>query len=523
MWPVLYLPQGETKTIALDSRTADMKALLLNLQEQRFNGYVEILASHEHGLLLFHQGRICNCFYEGTVELKLSREQIIRHFLPTMTKRGDTIITTAELAPQRLEALSALEIKPPVQQELETVFLDMNKLFDTLCRKDFTGTLRFFQIRNNPRLGNILLKMKKITPDQLREALQLQLSGDGALRLGDALVKIKALSAGDLKEGLTRQLYTRKGSDNELALALFYEGVFLGGYTSGDKILTASRQEVLAWISAEGVLLDIIEGVLPRAVAFPLELESELEPIKPKSSRAEARPISRTTAIKIPERGRKDEKTKTEEPEKPASDPELQRLIEETLNLKGDDLVLDIGLTVDAMLSEPKPAERNRETADSPRDIPDEKSRSEEILPEAAPPSSHGRPKKIDTTAAVDQEGNSILAAPASHSGISEPGAIKDPARLFVEKDQDEEAGLKPLPDNLSGLEYMRAVMEKYMGFLGRALLEQEQERLELPKKIRSNAQLRIINKHLFFPLSLIVGPSMARRIGEEIQARIGD
>jgi hypothetical protein len=478
-----------------------MTALLLKLQKQHFNGYVEILASHEHGLLLFHQGRICNCFYEGTAELKLSREQIIRYFLPTTTKTSDTIIKTTELDPQRLEALSALAIKPPVQQELETVFLDMNKLFDTLCRKNFTGTLRFFQIRNNPRLGNLLLKMKKITAEQLREAIQLQLSGAGALRLGDALVKIKALSAGDLKEALTRQLYTRKSSDNELALALFFEGVFLGGYTSADKILTASRQEVLAWILADGVLLDIIEGVLPKEVSFPLELkpESELEPINPKTSRAEARPLSRKTEIKIPDRHRKEEKKipkKAKAPEVQAPNQELQQLIAETLNLKGDDLILDFGLSADTIPSPPKPAGRNQERDASPRDILDEKFRSDEILPAAAVPTHY-----------------------ESLEPVERP-ETKDP---FAGEDQDKKLDLEPLPDNLQGLEYMRALMEKYMGFLGRSLLKREQERLEMPYEIQSNAQLRIINKNLFLPLSLLVGPSMARRIVNEIQSRIGE
>ncbi|MCK5218464.1 hypothetical protein KAR10_03005 [bacterium] len=520
MWPVLYLPQGETKTIALDSRTADMKALLLKLQEQRFNGYVKILAFHEHGLLLFHQGRICNCFYEGTIELELSREQIIRHFLPATTKAGNTVIKIAELDPQRLEALSALETKSPVQQELETVFLDMNKLFDTLCRKNFTGTLRFYQIRNNPRLGNILLKMKKITADQLREAIQLQLSGAGALRLGDALVKIKALTTGGLKEALARQLYTRKSSDNELALALFFEGAFLGGYTSADKILTVSRQEVLAWISEEGVLLDIIEGVLPGKVLLPRELESELESVNPETSREEARPLSRKTGIKTPDRRKEGGPKKMAE----APDQELQLLIEETLNLKGDDLILDIGLPSDTDPFEPKPDGQDQEISDSRRDIPDEKSRSEETLPEAetAPSRSHRRPKEIDTTVAIDQEKDIIFAAPVSHSGISEPGAMKKAVNLFSEEDKDKWSDTKPLSDDLQGIDYMRAVMEKYMGFLGPVLLEREQEELGIPVRTQSKYQLRIINKHLFSSASLIVGPSMARRIVDENQARIG-
>jgi hypothetical protein len=318
VWPLLYTPGGKLKYEKLNYRSARFADLLTELLVPGFSGYVEILALHEHGLLLFHRGQIRNGFYEGTEDLQLSPQDVIRHFMATGTSERETVLNVGELAPAVLEALGALTSRTPAHRELETTFLDLPKLFTTFARKRFTGTLRFYRIRSNTRLGNLLLRLNKITADQLREAIRLQLSGVGALRLGDALVKTGAIRPQDLEEALNRQSNTRKGSDLEVALALFHDGDFLGGYTSEERQLVTSQTEVLTWLNKPELLMDIIEGLLPP----PVDAQTVLGPgqVAP-APKAEAQPAA-----------------KASEPQ--AIAPAAAE--EETLSFKADDLILDI-------------------------------------------------------------------------------------------------------------------------------------------------------------------------------------
>ena len=320
MWPQLYTPSGKLKYEKLAYRSARFADLLAELLVPAFSGYVEILALHEHGLLLFHRGQIRNGFYEGTEDLQLSPQDVIRHFMTTGTSERETVLNVGELNPEVLEALGALTARTPAHRELETTFLDMPKLFATFARKRFTGTLRFYRIRSNTRLGNLLLRLNKITADQLREAIRLQLSGEGALRLGDALVKSGAIRPQDLQEALNRQSVTRKGSDLEVALALFHGGAFLGGYTAEERQLVTSQTEVISWLNQPELLMDIVEGVLPQ----PVDAQTVLGP-----GQAAPEPAPKT---------RNQPAAKTPAPEAAAPAP----LEEETLSFKADDLILEI-------------------------------------------------------------------------------------------------------------------------------------------------------------------------------------
>lgn len=280
MWPLLYLPKGEIKVEKLYYRQANLPGMIKDLSAEAFNGYIEILALQEKGLIVFHQGEVVSCFYEGTDELELTQEQIIRHFLDEQSKESDTIINVYGLTAEMIVSLSALCTPAPIHRELESSFMDMNKLVETLARKRYDGVLRFYRIRNNTRLGNLLLRMNKISSDQLREAVRLQLSRGGALRLGDALVEIGAIAPAELEDALDRQSYTRKGSDLEIAIALFYQGQFLGGYTQENGIIITSLPKVLSWMSgSRDVLMDIIESHMPGALNIDRLLQTPWLPV----------------------------------------------------------------------------------------------------------------------------------------------------------------------------------------------------------------------------------------------------
>ncbi len=328
MWPLLYLPKGEVKAENLNYRATDMTALIRGLMEESFSGYVEILALHEKGLIVFVQGRVLSCYYEGTDELNLTKEQIIRHFLQSETRERDTVINIYNLPSEIIEALSALETPPAVQRELESSFLDMHKLVETLAQKKFSGVLRFYRIRNNTRLGNLLLRMNKISPEQLKEAVRLQLSQAGAKRLGDALVEIGAIAPSELEDALDRQSYTRKGSDIELAIVVFYQGRFFGGYSQDNGILITNLQKVLDWVSGGWeILMDIIDSHLPMPVTIERVLQAQ-ESIEGKKKPIAVKPLL------------KREPVVQQEKRSPAQSV-IREIAEETLSLKADDLILE--------------------------------------------------------------------------------------------------------------------------------------------------------------------------------------
>ncbi len=322
MWPLLYLPKGKSKYEKLDYAETDLSALFRELSEQQFSGSVEIVSPSQRGMFVWHVGNLHEAFYDGDDERSLSREEVLQHFLQKKKNDPDTVINVTELGPQLIESLSALAIKPPMYRELETSFIDMARLFDTLSAKRFLGVLRFYHIRSHTRLGNILIKMNKITRDQLQQAVRLQLSHQGALRLGDALVQIGAIEPKDLGSALDLQSHARKGSDIELALAVFWEGKLLGGYTHIHKQFKIDRDDILPQLVGTEVLMDMLEGQLSE----PLDIEF----------------LWRAAEHQAPEAVEKTHQAALHPETGPSQERRLH--IDENLSLKADDLILDIAL-----------------------------------------------------------------------------------------------------------------------------------------------------------------------------------
>jgi hypothetical protein len=577
VWASLYTPIGTLKYEKLNYRITRFSTLMDELIGQKFSGYVEILAPHEHGLVILYNGKVCNCFYEGTEDLTLSREEVIEHFLRTETKERDTIINVGELAPRIIVALGALEIRQPAHRELETVFLDLGRLLETLSRKHFTGALRFYRIRNNTRLGNILLRLKKITADQLREAIRLQLSGEGALRLGDALVQSGAIGKKDLEDALDRQSNTRKGSDLELAIALFSEGEFLGGYRYADKKIVSDRAEVISWLSTSETLMDIIDGMLPPMI----DIASLLQLGKPDKTSSSAAPIVeknkpefKLEQIKTPW-GNDKSKTKTTEPPKPQPQPNakpikkeepakkkpaepevkertamedttIRELTKETFMLKADDLILDIHPHPIAppMGDDEVAADADLQWLDNIVDgnnpeAPEEKTKSEKPALESELDKIAGN---IISEEPTEEPAEAKLETPEEKPSASEP----EPSTVS-EKDSEEKTAPAPEPadqmdsvtpesdepvisvtrnssyNQVRGIGAIEKVLQEYMGFLGMALLEREKQHFEIPeiRNVRVS-QLKSINERLFHSTSLVVGIKTAEKIMMEIDDYIG-
>ncbi len=536
MWASLYTPIGSLKYEKLNYRIIRFSTLMDELIGQKFSGYVEILAPHEHGLIILYNGKVCNCFYEGTEELNLSREEVIGHFLRTETKERDSIINVGELAPRVIVALGALEARQPAHRELETIFLDMGRLFETLSRKHFTGVLRFYRIRNNTRLGNILLRLKKITADQLREAIRLQLSGEGALRLGEALVRSSAIGEKDLEDALDRQSNTRKGSDMELAIALFSEGEFLGGYRDVDKKNVTDRQEVISWLATSEVLMDIIDGILPPVI----DITTILHPgkaVKPARS-----------AVSGPEKSKPEVKSTThkaettkeaivagEAKEKTAlEDAAIQELTKEIFMLKADDLILDIHThpTAPAMGDDEAAADADLQWLDKIVEGKNEKAAEKKI--EAKQPSSENKPDKITKNIISDEktpDQREEKSGTLPEKTVTRPE--KSPASKSTSAESKTEAADSDEPvisaagassdSQVLGIEAMEKVLKQYMGFLGIALLEREKQHFAITeiRNVRIS-QLKSINQSLFHSTSLIVGNKTAEKIMLEIEDYIG-
>ncbi len=479
MWSTLYSPTGCLKYEKLNYQAAKFATLLEELIEENFSGYLEVLALHEHGLIVFHKGRICNCFYEGTDDLDLSREEIIKHFLNTKSRVQESIINVGELDPRVVLALSALENKRPVHRELETVFLDMPKLIATFGRKKFTGSLRFYHIRNNTRLGNILLKLNKITTDQLRDAIRLQLSGEGALRMGDALVQIGAIGAEDVKEALDRQSFARKGSDIEVGLALFSQGVFLGGYTEDDKITMQKQSEVLSWVNNKEVLMDIIEGVLPA----PLALDKILPSLSGKAA-PKPKPKKSATKTSVKEKAR-------------AAANNFQDFPDDTLMLRADDLILEIHSQ-----ASPPPADAQKPSAFD---------KNLEWLREV---------ENGNVSAPPPAPAESLSPVPEFEAFEDNDQYISEAAAALAESEQVSTRPLSPVQQKVEWIDHM---FESRMGFLGKALLDREKKKVEIPGRGLTAVQLKSINEHMYASARLIIGSEAAGEIRQDIEEHLGD
>lgn len=466
MWPLLYLPKGKARKENLDFWATDLAALLRDLNSQPFTGYVEILSPYEHALILFYGGQVYNSFYEGTQDLNLSREEILQHFLTQTKREHECVINVIEVLPQVFEGLSALESRAPLYRELETGFLDIPKLFGTLEAKRFTGALRFYHIRSHTRLGNILVKMNKITREQLQQAVRLQLSQKGALRLGDALVRIGAIGPKDLDSALDLQSHARKGSDIEIALAIFSQGKFFGGYSFLHKQLRQTQEEILPQMIGTEVLMDILEGILPE----PIDLREVLKRAEDAVTAMAAAPAAAEPAA---------EKEVAGEAKAPP-EPELAEIAADALNLKGDDLILDLSEDVNDLIGE-----------------------------RASPP------------AAAPAAGEAV----AAFVPETDPGESDETVRERAEEALPPAPAPEPEepPVERTGLEAVQAVAVQYMGFLGKSLLRHESQLLGHPPGQDWNDQdLRELQQRFVQAASLLIGTRRARQMSDDLEFRLG-
>jgi hypothetical protein len=555
----LYTPRGKVKYEKLNYRITNLLVLTQDLLLQKFSGYLEIIAPHEKGLMFFHNGKVVNCFYEGTQDLQLTREQILLHFFKTQAAERETIVNAYELPSAVIAALSALDARPPAHRELETTFLDLNKLFETFSRKHFTGVLRFYRVRNNTRLGNLLVRSKKISSDQLKEAVRLQLSEEGALRLGDALVKIKAIAPEDLQWALNRQALTRKGSDIEIALALFFEGQFLGGYMPQNEILVLDPEIVITWVNAAEIFMDIIDGVLPSVVqleAMPLPTESlpqepeeeiphpddiilEVQTEHPGTTNLPGSAFA--TLEKVDLKPEAESRKGSREGKKDASFPRGAEVFEsmgkilsrsratdeereEASGLSGDRLKISLNLPdFGSVAWEPKPEFKPEIKVELKPEIKVELKPEIKVEPkpeikiEPKPEIKiEPKPESLPEQPLLSPEPNketTETAAPVPELLVSEDALLP----VALESGAPESAVRES-----SGYTLMQEILDHYMGFLGLALLERECRKVDAVGKTLTLAQQRRLCQNLRVPAAYLVGASRAEAIIQHIKERIG-
>jgi hypothetical protein len=518
---LLYLPKGITRYEKLDYSTADVVALFRELAAQDFTGYLEIVSPVQRGFFGWHIGRLYTAFYDGDDGRELSREDVLRHFILKKKRNAETVINVTELDPRLAEATGLLTHRPPLYRELETGFIDMVRLFDTLNAKRFVGVLRFYHVRSHTRLGNILIKMNKITRDQLQQAVRLQLSHQGALRLGDALVQIGAIEPADLGSALDLQSHARKGSDIELALAAFYEGDFLGGYTHIHKQFKTSRDEILPQLVGTEVLMDILEGGLPD----PLDLEALLNfPEQPAPAPDFPPPLSTPQA-------------RVDSPEEP--NPFSG---EDGFNLKAEDLILDLhpqadsvedafltlSTTAEEVAEAPAPP-RPRAAEKPPVPAPLENLREPDLPAPVEPPKVMPEfPPRFQPEPQLEPEPEPELAATVDWSPDFAVQSIFDepePGPVAGEPEEDAPAGLPAAVSAITaesrGLAYVLEVARDFLGPLGGALLRKEAAPLPLQGRDWPETQLRELVLRFFRSALWILGRTRSEHMLEKIRERI--
>jgi hypothetical protein len=314
------------------------------------------------------------------------------------------------------------------------------------------------------------------------------------LRLGDALVEIGALNPEDLKEALELQAHARKGSDVEIAIALLSQGRFLGSYTHMHRVFDTSLEGVRAQLAGAEVLMDILEGGLPDPVPLEPLLRPDEEIPQPAAAAAETASLEASSAPPLPSPG----------PQTPG----------EAANLRGDELMFDLSLDLEGLTETPTPLPARLPSKAAP-----------EPAAEPVPAEAGSVPAAAGSApAAAGSVPAAAGSVPAAAGSVPAEAGSEEPAQARVQEEATPRPAPEPegYPDHLRGWPYLLAVTERHMGHLGRKLLEHEAKGLHTPGMEWTGAQLQELNERLGRSAPLIVGATRARAMTEQIRERLG-
>lgn len=114
---------------------------------------------------------------------------------------------------------------------------------------------------NRLRIGEILARMGKVTPEQIQAALKLQ--RDKGLRIGEALMTMEVITDADLAEALSEQLdypYAKEIPLDSIDLTLI-EGLSLG-FCRDNGVLPYRRDDEFVYVATDDPLrLDVLDEI----------------------------------------------------------------------------------------------------------------------------------------------------------------------------------------------------------------------------------------------------------------------
>jgi hypothetical protein len=387
--------------------------------------------------------------------------------------------------------------------------------------------------------------------------------------LGDALVQIGAIEPKDLGSALDLQSHARKGSDIELALAVFWEGKLLGGYTHIHKQFKIDRDDILPQLVGTEVLMDMLEGQLSE----PLDIEF----------------LWRAAEHHAPEAVEKTHQAALHPEAGPSQERRLH--IDENLSLKADDLILDIALdpldetgdflTMDYEEEKAPPAKVPARPAVPPMVVkppvsapipslaPKPAAPSVEpskpvsaakppvaVPPASVPPKTEEPPKaKVEPPVAPIVPGVPSAGAPPTPvkpaeskpepvlppvvvaPPVPEPAPVPEPVGAmepeapvaltpeFVAEPVEEPVPVPPVREEIApdivGVEYALRVAREYMGVFGVTLLKKEASPLPLQGREWPENQIRDLVQRFLRSSTLLLGRTQSESMHLKMRERI--
>lgn len=126
----ILLPAGQILYDALKTSFVDLSRLITSLEMEGYTGYVRLLTNDASGLILFRDGSVLECMYDGATEagsLVLGK-QALQKFNDDVTA-GHGVLDVVALSSQLIDGLYELIESRPMYTELYAGWVDMKALF----------------------------------------------------------------------------------------------------------------------------------------------------------------------------------------------------------------------------------------------------------------------------------------------------------------------------------------------------------------------------------------------------------
>ena len=254
----IALPAGEIMHDHLISAFVDLLALIADLTQSKFSGYVALRSGERAGLILLHCGIVCDVFY-GPTDKNID-SAVIERILSVVRDPG-TEISVRRLSGELMTGLIAWLHGETLHNNLNAQAIKLDGLLKSLAENQFSGCIDI-RLPDNETEGIIFLSAGESAGSFYRAERELVLDVDRVKCMFDeprALVTVLASPADTIRTPIAARALT--SPELELLIEATQRCLLALGELAGKSMaqsnLESARQAALAkhpWLS--GLRLD---------------------------------------------------------------------------------------------------------------------------------------------------------------------------------------------------------------------------------------------------------------------------